>query len=134
MAYIGNSMSDSMTVNGRAASALTDKGGYAVKFNNSGKIAVCTSAGEAALGLLPMQGGTCLSGEEVSVQVSGIGLWKSGAAISAGALLACDAAGCCRAATAGQFMLGVALESASAAGKLIRVQITKSGFVESANE
>ena len=70
-------------------------------------------------------------GEDVHVQVKDIGVWKGGAAFAAGDLLASDATGLAVKATAGKFILGVALEDCSAKGQTVKVQITKLGFMKS---
>lgn len=70
-------------------------------------------------------------GDDVNVQVKDIGAWKGGAAFTAGDPLASDATGLAVKATAGKFILGVALEDCSAKGQTVKVQITKSGFMKS---
>lgn len=46
--------------------------------------------------------------------------------------MASDATGCAVKAEAEKFIVGYAMESATAAGQIIHIQITKSGFVPKA--
>ena len=71
---------------------------------------------------------TIAAGADVTVQVKDIGLWKTGAAVKAGAELMADATGKAVTATAGKFILAVALEAATAADQIIQVQICKAGY------
>lgn len=69
--------------------------------------------------------------DDVHMQVKDIGVWKGGAAFSAGDPLASDANGLAVKAAAGKFILGFALEDCSGKGQAVKVQITKSGFMKS---
>ena len=71
---------------------------------------------------------TTSAGDDIVVQIAERSMWKAGATFAAGDLLAADANGLAAKATAGQFVLGVALEAAAAAGDSVKVQITKSGY------
>lgn len=68
------------------------------------------------------------AGEDVTIQVKDIGAWKAGAAFARGDALASDANGCAVKATAGKFILAYALDEATAAGQIVRVQIVKAGY------
>ena len=65
---------------------------------------------------------------DVDIQIKEIGKWVAGGAISVGAELATDANGKAVTATSGDFIVGIALTAATAAGDLVQVQITKSGY------
>lgn len=134
MNYYGNTINDSPVIVGKATSALTDAEFLAVKFDSSGGIVKASTAGEATLGLLPAEQGNVAAGDDVTVQIKECGLWKAGAAIAAGALLTTDANGKCQTAVAGNFILAVALEKASAANDIIKVQICKAGYVNPASQ
>ena len=56
----------------------------------------------------------------------------AGEAVTAGDPLASDANGCAVKAAAEKFIVGYAMESATAADQIIHIQITKSGFVPKA--
>lgn len=128
MSYYGTTINDSPTIAGEAAANLVNAEFLAVKFNSDGKIAKASVAGENVLGLLPAEQGNVSSGGDVTVQIKECGLWKAGAAIAAGAELMTDVNGAAVTATSGGFIFAVALESAAAAGDVIRIQIIKAGY------
>lgn len=130
MNFYGNTINDSPVIVGKATDKLEGAEFLAVKFDANGGIVKASTAGEAALGLLPAEQGNIDAGNDVTVQIKECGLWKAGAAVAAGALLTTDAAGKCKTAATGNFILAVALESASAADEIIKVQICKAGFAD----
>ena len=123
--YIGTSINNSATIEAKASAAVGEF--LAVKFD-SGKIKVCSSAGENALGLAIPGQEVANNGDSITVQVKDMGLWKTGAAVSAGAELTTDASGKAITATSGAFILAIALEDAAAADAVIKVQIVKAGY------
>lgn len=131
--FIGTTINDSPVIVGKATAALSGAEFLAVKFDTSGGIVKASTAGEATLGLLPAEQGNIAAGDDVTVQIKECGLWKAGAAVAAGALLTTDANGKAKTAAAGNFILAVALEAASAADEVIKVQICKAGYVNPAN-
>lgn len=130
--FIGTTINDSPVIVGKATAALSGAEFLAVKFDTSGGIVKASTAGEATLGLLPAEQGNIAAGDDVTVQIKECGLWKAGAAVAAGALLTTDANGKAKTAAAGNFILAVALEAASAADEVIKVQICKAGYVNPA--
>lgn len=70
---------------------------------------------------------TVAKGEDVTVQVKDISKWKAGGDFAAGDFLTADANGAAVKATAGKFILAVALEN-GATGQVVNVQIVKAGF------
>lgn len=125
--YIGTSINNSATIVAKANADIAAGEFLAAKFT-SGKIVVCGTAGENSLGLIiPGQDGI-KAGEDVNIQIKDIGLWKTGAAVSAGAELTTNASGKAITATAGAFILAIALEDAAAENTVIKVQVTKSGY------
>ena len=127
--FIGTTINDSPVIVGKATAALSGAEFLAVKFDTSGGIVKASTAGEATIGLLPAEQGNIAAGDDVTVQIKECGLWKAGAAVAAGALLTTDANGKAKTAAAGNFILAVALEAASAADEVIKVQICKAGYV-----
>lgn len=125
--YIGTSINNSATIVGKASADIAVGEFLAAKFS-SGKIAVCGTAGENALGLIIPGQEDIKANEDVNVQIKDIGLWKTGAAVSAGAELTTDADGKAITATSGAFILAIALEGATAADAVIKVQVVKAGY------
>ena len=133
MTYTGTVINDSPVIAGVAASALTLAEFLAVKFDENGKIAKASVAGEATLGILGAEEGNKSAGDTVTVQIKECGLWKAGAVIAAGKELTTDANGKCKEAGAGDYVLAIALEAAAAADDIIQVQIVKAGHKPTAN-
>lgn len=124
MAYTGTGINTSATIV-EAAGAKADFRGKAVKYDENGKV-VLAGAGEAAIGVVIITNAEESNvGDDVDIQVKEIGLGKAGEAITKGTELAASADGSLVKATSGQFVIGVALDSAAAAGKYIKMQIVK---------
>lgn len=125
--YNGTTINDSPTVAGVASAAITGGEFLAAKFA-SGKIAVCDTAGELALGIIVPGQDEIEADGDITIQVKDIGRWKAAAAVAAGVELTTDAAGKAAAAATGNFVLAIALEAATAADQIIQVQIVKAGY------
>ncbi|MCD8308899.1 MAG: DUF2190 family protein [Clostridia bacterium] len=128
MAFIGTTINDSPVIAGTATAAFTSAEFLAVKFDSDGGIVKADTAGENVLGLLPAEQGDIEAGNTVTVQIKECGLWKAGAAVAAGDELTTDANGKCTTAASGNFILAIALEAATAADEVIKVQIVKAGY------
>lgn len=125
--FISTSINDSPVITGKATAAINNGAFLAAKFDANGGI-VLAGAGEKALGvLIATTPDAVAAGGDVTVQIKDIGLWKTGAAVAAGAELTSDANGAAVTAAAGNYVTAIALESATAAGQTIKVQIVKSG-------
>lgn len=91
--------------------------------------AVLPTAGANVLGISGMETDEAvLVNEDIDIQIKDIGKWEAAEAIAIGDELATDATGKAVKATSGAFIVGVALTAATAAGTLVQVQITKSGY------
>lgn len=113
-----------------------------VKVDGNGKVALCSAAGEAVVGVLQDKPG---AGQVAQVRVAGVTKAKAGAAFSAGALLKTNAAGKVIAAAAatvntsdagtaadpvvGSHVLGLALEPATGADQIVSVLLLPMGAV-----
>ena len=123
MAYTGTGINTSATIV-EAASAAADYRGKCIKYVD-GKAALA-GAGELCMGVgLITNADQTAADADVDLQVKEIGLGLAGAAIVKGKELASDAEGKLVEAASGNFVIGVALEDAAAAGKFIRMQICK---------
>ena len=125
MAYTAASINTSATIVAPAA-ATADVRGKAVKFNENGEAVVASVAGEVVMGIaLITNDEEVQAGHDVDIQVKEIGLALAAGAIAAGDELAAGATGALVKAAEGNFVVATALEAAEAAGRIIRVQITK---------
>ena len=126
--YIGTSINESPVIAAQAGQAITNGALLAVAMDADG-VKVVSTAGGVAVGLLIPETDNVAAGDTVTVQVKDMGLWKVGAAVTAGDLLTPDATGKATKAAAGNFILAQALEAATAADQVIHVQIIKAGYV-----
>lgn len=129
--YIGTSINESPVIAAQAGAEIKDGALLAVAMDATG-VKTVAKAGDVAVGLLIPETDTVAAGDTVTIQVKDMGLWKAGAAVAAGDLLTPDAAGKATKAAAGNFILAQALEAATAADQVIRVQIIKAGFAAAA--
>lgn len=131
MTYIGTATNTSPFTAVTAAAAIKAGANHFVVLDDSG--AKLAGAGVAALGILtPDTEADVAAGDGVTVQIKDRTIVQVGAAVNAGDPLASDANGCAIKAVAEKFIMGYAMESATAAGQIIHIQITKSGFVPKA--
>ena len=129
MNYIGASVNTSATIYGVVATEIKNGAGKAVKFNSDGKVVLCSTAGEAAIGVLIAQTPDVVAaGDEVTIQIKDIGPAVAAAAIAVGAEVTVDANGKVKTAASGNAVLGQAMTSASADGDFVQIQITKTGY------
>jgi len=126
--YNGSIINPSPTIIAPVGAEITGSPFTAVAFDSNGAL-VTAKKGSVPVGILVAEEDEIIpAGEEVTVQIKDISVWKVGATVAAGAPLAPDNEGLAVTAAAGDFILGVALESADAKGQVIKVQITKSGY------
>ena len=129
--FIGSTINESATVTFKAKEKLEGVQGLALALND-GKLEL-PAAGANVLGLSLFTNDDAKAGDSLTVQVKDIGKWIAGGAVAAGDELAVDAAGKAVKAAEGQFIVGIALSAAAAAGTVISVQLTKSGYKPSAS-
>ena len=123
--YLTNAINSSPTRAYPAAAAMQSIGGYAVKLNSNEKIVLCDTAGEMALGIVTIDNDHLVAADDsVSVQLKDIGKAQIGANVSAMDELAVNAAGKLVKATAGDYVVAVAL-GAYKSGTLGSVQLTR---------
>lgn len=126
--YINSGINSSPTIAEKAGAALNNAACLAAKYDGNGNV-VLTGAGNHAVGILiPETPDAVAQGDTLTLQVKDIGYWKAGATFTKGTELTPDANGKAVAAAAGNFILAVALEEATAADQIIKVQIIKAGY------
>ena len=125
--YLGSSINESSTIVLPAGEKLENARAIALVISN-GKV-VKPAAGAHVIGISIVETDeTVEEGTDVDIQIKDIGKWTAGAEITVGAELATDTNGYAVPAKAGDFIVGVALNGASEAGTLIKVQISKAGY------
>lgn len=124
---LGTAINSSPTIVMPAKATITNPR-YLAMAVDAGKVKIPAAAGALTIGIAIGENDSVAAGEDVDIQIKDIGKWIASGAISVGAELTADANGKAAAATSGDFILGYALTAASAAGDIIQVQITKSGY------
>lgn len=124
--YIGTSINESPVITGKASAAIPAAAMLAAAMDADG--VTVAGDGAPAVGLIIAETDDVAAGDDVTIQVKDIGLWKVGAAVAPGALLASDANGKAITAAAGKFIVAQALEAATAADQIIHVQVIKAGY------
>jgi hypothetical protein len=131
MDFNGTVINDSPTFVAAAGAAITTGPFTAVAFSKGSFIASTSSTVPFGITVAETDNPVAV-GDDVTAQIKDISAWKAGGTFAAGDALACDDTGCAIKAAAGKYVLGYALEEATAAGQVVRVQITKSGIVATA--
>lgn len=126
--FISTAINDTPTIVGKATAAIADGAFLAAKFDANGGI-VLAGAGQNAIGImLATTPASIAAGEDVNIQIKDIGFWKSGGVIAAGAELTANADGKAVTAVTTNYVNAIALEAATAADQVIKVQVVKSGI------
>lgn len=136
--YLNAFMNNSATIRDVLAADITDAPHKAVAYNSDGKLALPAANGDPAIGILlsdtaANDSGVSPAGTEVDVLIKNIGLALAGAAIKKGEAVTATTTGAVKKADAGNFILGYAMTAATAAGELVQVQLTKSGYEKAAD-
>ena len=131
--YLNAFINNSATIRDVLAADITGAPHKAVAFNSEGKLVLPAAEGDPVVGVLLSDtpaddSGKTAAGTEVDVLIKNIGLIEAGAAIAKGDLLTVSTDGTAKKAAAGTFILGIAMTKAAAAGELVQIQITKSGY------
>lgn len=131
--YMTTGINTSPTRVVEANAEITDVRGLAVALNTNGKAILPATAGDPAIGIGILTAGDpdgkVKAGEKFDVAIHGVCMAKASGAIADGAAVAVTTAGTLATAAAGNFILGYAMKAATAAGQIIPVQITKSGYM-----
>lgn len=124
MTYLATSINESPVISEKAGAEIADVRGKGVKFDENGNVILCSTAGEAILGVGIMTNDEAhKAGDDVDIQIKDIGLVKAGGEIKKGAELAVDATGTFVAAAEGNHVAAIALEAATAAGVYIKARL-----------
>lgn len=138
--YLNAFINNSATIRDVLAADIEDAAHKAVAYNSDGKLALPAADGSPVLGIIlsdvtAFDTGSALvskAGMEVDVLIKNIGLIEAGEAVAKGDLLTVGTDGCAKKATAGNFILGMAMTAAATAGELVQIHITKSGYAAAA--
>lgn len=113
MTYLATSINNSPVITEKAGAAIESVRGKAVKYDGSGNVILCSSAGEAAIGIATMTNDDNIGvGAAVDIQIKDIGLVLAGGTITKGAELAVNTSGAFVTAAAGNSVVAIALDAA----------------------
>lgn len=129
--WLTNAINSSPTKGFAAAADMSDIGGKAVKFNSDGKIVLCSTAGENAVGIVTVDNDMSVkAGDTVSIQIKDSGVVRLGADITKGTELAVNENGEFVAASAGDYVIAIALGD-GASGTLCAAMLSR--YIKSAS-
>ncbi len=129
MNYFGVGINTSSVVAEIAGADIENAAFCAVKYDENGNVVLCDTEGEIVAGIvLPETTQKISAGENITIQIKDIGLCKTGAEIKKGQEVMVDAQGRVIPATAGKFVVGYAVTTASAENEVIQVDIRKCGY------
>ena len=129
MNYMGASINTSSVVAEIVGAEMENGAFCAVKYDENGAVVLCSTEGEMVAGIvLPETPEKISDGDDVTVQIKDIGYCKAGAEIKKGQEVMVDAKGRVIPATAGKFVIGYAMTSATTEDEIIEVDIRKCGY------
>lgn len=112
-------------VSKKANADLTGKKYYVVKLSAAQTVDLCSAITDKAFGVL--QDEPKAAGRDCSVAIGGTSKVVAGAAITAGAYVACTAAGKVQTAVSTQYPIGQALDAAAADLDIIEIKLIAGG-------
>lgn len=129
--YEYTGINNSATIVVSAGVDLGEANGKAVRITE-GAVAL-PEAGDIPTGIILItEDEPIKKGDEVTIQVKDIGMWKAGGEFAPGDLLAVDAEGLCQKVSAGQYIFARALTGSAAKGDFVTVQIINAGYEKTA--
>lgn len=131
--YLNAFINNSATIRDVLAADVKNAPHKAVAFNADGRLALPAADGAPAIGVIlsdapANDSGVTPAGAEIDVLIKHIGLAEAGAAVAKGDFLTATTDGTVRKAAAGEYILGIAMTAAAAAGELAQVYITHGGY------
>lgn len=132
--YYGAQFNQSPTIVEKAGADIDDVRNLIMKFDENGDVVLATAGADMPVGIALIEAGyndisgkesgKVVKGDDVDILVKDRGVCIAGAAIKKGQEVAAGADGKAAVAAAGDYVLGVAMDSAEA-GEYLTVQITK---------
>lgn len=132
--FNGTQINNSETITEAAGAAIEDVRNRIVKYDENGDVVLAAAATDIPVGVALIEAGmnditgqlsgSVEKGDDVDILIKDIGYVIAGAEIKKGAEVTSDKDGLATTAASGNYVLGIALDSA-AVGEYVRVQITK---------
>jgi len=129
MSFTGYSVSVSPTLPEVTGAVINAPSAKLVKYDTNGNVVLSNTAGEAIAGIIVTGdvGDTLPMGASVTIAITAITPALASGVIAKGAFVSSNGDGSIKTAVTDEAIVGQALEAATAAGDLIRVQILKGG-------
>ena len=131
----GVQINQSVTIVEKAGAAIADCRNKLLCYDNDGNVVVATNGTKPIVGIAiieagindisGVESGKVAAGDDVDIQIKDIGYVIASAAIAKGAEVTATTGGLAKTASAGDFVIGIALSAATAANDYIRVQVAK---------
>lgn len=125
--FFGTTINPSATIVRPAKAKIDGAQGIALALDKDGVFVPAKGANVIGLSLFTNDD-LIEAGVDVDIQVKDIGKWVAAGEISEGSELATDATGKAVVASAGDFIVAIALGEAKEAGDVIDVQLVKAGY------
>lgn len=132
--YNGVQINPSPTIVEKAGAAIEDCRNRIMKYDANGDVVLATAGADIPVGIAiieagyndisGVESGKLAKGDDVDIQIKEMGVVLAGAAIKKGQEVTAGANGLAAVAAAGNYVLGIALESAKE-NEFVPVQITK---------
>lgn len=132
--FNGVEINSSPTIVEKAGADIADCRNRIVKYDNDGNVVLATSGTDIPVGVAlieagyndisGLESGKVATGDDVDIQIKDIGYVLAGAEIAKGKEIAAGADGKAVEAVSGNYVIGIALKSATA-GNYVRIQFTK---------
>lgn len=133
--YLNAFINNSATIRDVLAADVENAPHKVLAYNADGKLALPAADGSPVIGIVlsdapASDSGVTPAGTEVDMLIRHIGLAEAGAAVAKGDFLTATEDGAVRKAAAGEYILGIAMTAATAAGELAQVYITHGGYAK----
>lgn len=134
--YLNAFINNSATIRETVAADIANAAHKAVVYDSDGNLTLPEADGDPAVGVILSDAAAfdngasfiTAAGTEVDVLICKIGLIEAGEAVGKGDFLTVNTKGQAKKAAAGNFIFGIAMTEAAAAGELVQIQITQSGY------
>lgn len=124
MSYDVHPINESPVITGEAGATISAPAMKVMAFDSNGKFVLPSASGAVPVGIALATKEACVSGDRMDVQWKGICFAVAGETIKRGYNLKAHTDGTVKQASAGDFMIGIALSDA-ASGKPVQIMITQ---------
>lgn len=131
----GTQINQSVTIVEKAGADITDCRNRLLAYDGNGDVILATDGKKPIVGVALIEAGMndisgaesgkAAKGDDIDIQIKDIGYAIASAAIEKGSEITATTDGLAKKAEAGDYVIGIALNAATAANDYIRVQVTK---------